>query len=145
MKREPIIQHSLTYAIFFILIALASGCVGAKVRTYSGDNLKKSEVSVIKGRYYYALLFYESIVIESVDGKAVRATKVELLPGKHEIRMKKYVINLFGFPPVYGYATLNVEAGHKYKIKSSLLCDRDDLVEIKDLNTGITVFSGHWY
>ena len=138
MKRETIIQWLSICAVFLILVVLASGCVGPRVRTYSGDKLTKSEVAVIKGRYYFALLFYDCVDIYSIDGKYPKATKVEVLPGWHELVILHYVINLGGYPPERVRAAFNFEAGHEYKIKWPFL---SPLVKIIDVNTGVTIFS----
>jgi len=144
MKRETIIQRLSICATFLILVVLASGCVGPRVRTYSGDKLTKSEVAVIKGRYYFALLYYDCIYIYKVDGSYPNGTQVQVLPGWHELDIRHYVINLFGFPPNCLRVGYNFEAGHEYRIKAPLMGDTGDLVEIKDVNTGITIFSEPW-
>jgi hypothetical protein len=155
MKRESVIQmFSICVALIFVV--LTSGCVsiGRTKKSYSGDKLHKSEVAVIKGRYYYALLYYDGVVIYKIDGKCMGlphfepflpgSTKVEVLPGWHELVILHYVINLFGFPPNCVRAAFNFEAGHKYRIKTPLLTDTGDLVTIIDVNTGVTIFSDAW-
>jgi hypothetical protein len=125
------------------LVVLASGCVGPRIRTYSGDKLTKSEVAVIKGRYYFALLYYDCIDIK-VIGSYPKGTQVQVLPGWHELIIRHYVINLLGFPPNCVRAAYNFEAGHEYRIKAPLMGDTGDLVEIIDVNTGVTIFSEPW-
>jgi hypothetical protein len=157
MKRKSVIRvFSICVALIFVV--LASGCVsiGPAKKSYSGDKLQKSEVAVIRGRYYYALLYYDGVVIYKIDGKYMGlesatfaefspgSTKVEVLPGWHELVILHYVINLFGFPPNCVRAAFNFEAGHKYRIKTPLLTDTGDLVTIIDVNTGVTIFSDTW-
>ncbi len=145
MKREFIIQGFLICAAFLISVVLTSGCVGPRVRTYSGDTLEKSEVAVIKGRYYYALLYYDCINIYSVDDSYQGATKVEVLYGRHELVIEHYVINLFGYPPECVRVAFNFEAGHEYKIKklfNRLLIEEG--IKIIDVTTGAIILTQPW-
>ena len=144
MKREFIIQ-GFPICVALIFFVLTSGCVSiTPKKSYSGDKLPKSEVAVMKGRYYYALLYFDVVEIYKIDGKCMRSTKVEVLPGWHELVILNYVINLFGLPPDCVRAAFNFEAGHKYRIKTPLVFQRGDLVTIIDVNTGVTIFSGAW-
>lgn len=76
-----------------------------------------------------------------IGGKRVGASKVEVLPGRHELFIIHYIINLLGYPPECKWAGLNFEAGHEYKIKAPF---KSDLVEIIDVNTGAIIFSEIW-
>ena len=140
MKRKSIIQ-GFPICVALIFVVLTSGCVGPRVRAYSGDKLQKPEVAVIKGRYYFTPLYYDCVDIYSIDGSILEATKVEILPGWHKLVIEHYVINLFGYPPECVHAEFNFEAGHEYKIKSPFI---SDLIEIIDVNTGVTIFSHAW-
>ncbi len=147
MKREPIIQmFSIFTALIFVVFA--SGCisVGPTVRTYSGDKLQKSEVAVIKGWWTFALLGYEGLDIYALDGNNLRATKVEVLPGKHSLTIRWYHFGFTLLPPFEQYeryteAEFNFEAGHKYKIKYRY--EKGILIEgvkIIDVTTGAIIW-----
>jgi hypothetical protein len=131
--------------IFAILI---SGCVGAKVRTYNVSESQKSEVAVIKGSWHLTPLYYKSIEIYMIDGKCPDATQVEVLPGWHELVILNYTfsfVQLFPGPPTPCVrAAFNCEAGHEYKIKTASFVHKGSLIEIVDVNTGVTIFSGKW-
>ncbi len=143
MERKSIIRpFSICVALIFVLSA--SGCVGPAVKTYSGRKSQKSEIAVIKGRYYFALLYYDCIEIYKVDGSYSNGTQIQVLPGWHELLIRHYVINLFGFPPNCVRAASNFEGGHEYRIKAPLMGDTGDLLEIVDVNTGVTIFSAPW-
>ncbi len=138
---------SYTKSIFaaFILAILTSGCVGAKVRTYSGAELQRSEVAVIKGKWYLTPLYYQSFEIYAVDDKKTSSTQVEVLPGWHELEIINYTFSFIaiapGGPCPCIRVAFNCEAGHEYKIKAALI---SDLIEITDVNTGVTIFSKRW-
>jgi len=121
IKRESIIQGFLICATLIFLV-LTSGCVsiGTTVRTYSGDKLQKSEVAVIKGWWLFVLLGYEGLDIYSIDDAILKATKVEVLPGRHELVIRNYSFSFvapIGAPPEFVQMAFNFEAGHEYKIK----------------------------
>jgi len=146
-SRRSII-HELLIFVPIILVILTSGCVGAKVRTYSLPELQKTEVAVIKGRWYLTPIYYKSIEIYMVDGKVPAATQVEVLPGWHELVIENYTfsfVQLFPGPPIpCARAAFNCEAGHEYKIKTADFVSEGGLIEIVDVNTGVTIFSGKW-
>jgi len=140
MKPEPIIQRfSICAALIFIV--LTSGCaIGPTIRTYSGDKLQKSEVAVMKGSWFFALLGYGGFDIYRLDGKDLRATKVEVLPGWHTLIIRNYSFSFvapIGAPPLYAGVEFNFEAGHEYKIKSKSLI-KDDYY-IVDVSTGALI------
>jgi hypothetical protein len=67
--------QELSIFLALILIILTSGCAGPKLRTYSGDEIQKSEVAVIQGRYYFTPLYYDSVIIYNIDdGKFLGVT-----------------------------------------------------------------------
>ena len=141
MKRQSIIRGFPICMALLIFVVLTSGCfsVTPKVRTYSGDKLQKSEVAVIKGKYYHVpLFFFENIDIYRFDGSKVETTEVEALPGWHELVVMRYSIRLFADVPESCMASSNFEASHEYKIKWPFWRDRARIV---DVNTGVTIFS----
>jgi hypothetical protein len=139
MRRKSIIQ-GISICVALILVILTYGCVGPTIRTYSGDKLQKSEVAVIKGRYYFTPLNYVCVDIQSVDDSILKATKVEVLPGWHELVIKHYIINLFGSPPEFAQVTFNFEAGHEYKIKTHF----NHNVDIMDVTTDAIILTEHF-
>jgi hypothetical protein len=145
MKREYIIQR-FPICLALIFIVLTSGCaIGPTIRTYSGDKLQKSEVAVMKGSWLFVLLGYGGFDVYSVDGKDLRATKVEVLPGWHTLIIRDYSFSFvapMGAPPRYAGVTFNFEAGHEYKIKSKSLI-KDDYY-IVDVSTGATISEFSW-
>jgi hypothetical protein len=135
---------SIYAALIFVVVT--SGCaIGPTIRTYSGDKLQKSEVAVVKGQWEFYLLGYGGLDIYSVDGNELRATKVEVLPGWHELVIRLYVFAFLpwgGSPPRYAYVAYNFEAGHEYKIKSKSLI-KDDYY-IVDASTGAITWEFSW-
>lgn len=145
MKRESITQ-GFPICAALIFVVLASGCLGPKMRNYSGDNLQKPEVAVIKGFYYFTPFAYLSIDIYSVDDSFPEATNVEVLPGRHELEIRSWSISFLPFgmnaPPECARVAFNLEAGHEYKILIRGLAKK--YVEIKDVTTGATILSQPW-
>jgi hypothetical protein len=142
MKRESIIQGFPICVALLIFVVLTTGCVGPTVRTYSGNKLQKSEVAVIKGRYYsFPLFWFENIDIHRFDHSIVDTTEVEALPGWHELVVTRYSIKLFPSDVECARAAFSFEAGHEYRIKSPFFSHR---MEIIDVNTGITIFTQTW-
>jgi hypothetical protein len=148
MKRKSIIQvFSICAALIFVL--LTSGCIGPTVRTYSGDKLQKSEVAVIKGWYGFYLLGETEMYIHSIDDSDLKATKVEVLPGWHElviIHSDAYSGFIWGggVSSDRVKVAFNFEAGHEYKIKylyKGLLIEG---IKIIDVTTGAIIFSQPW-
>jgi hypothetical protein len=145
MNRESIIQRFPICAAFLILVVLASGCVGPRVRTYSGDKLQKSEIAVIKGFCYYWLLRYDCLDIYEIDGSILKATNVEVSPGWHALVIRHYNFSLgalLGIPPDYADTALNFEAGHEYKIKYHF--PKLIGIDIIDVTTGAKIDTGYW-
>jgi hypothetical protein len=148
MKQKSIIQgFSICAALIFVV--LTSGCVGPTVRTYSGDKLQKSEVAVIKGWCFSYLFAYECIDIYRIDDSYPKATKVEVLPGRHELIIRDYVISLSPWGPAPGCqqairASFNFEAGHEYKINTHFMGLLEKGVDIIDVTTGAPVYSQSW-
>jgi hypothetical protein len=145
MKRKSILQGSSICATI-VLVILTSGCLGPKVRNYSGDNLQKSEVAVVKGFYYFTPFAYISIDIYRVDDSRPEATNVVVLPGWHELGIRSWSISFLPFgmnaPPECARVALNFEAGHEYKILIRGVAKEN--VEIKDVTTGVTILSKPW-
>ncbi len=149
---KPCRQSSILRAFLIfgaiILAILTSGCVGTKVKTYGGDELQKTETAVIKGSYYFSPAWYHSIEIWDVDGKRPQATQVEVLPGWHELIILETVFSFFavfpGGPSFCVQASCDFEAGHEYRIKTTTFIDKNDLMEIVDVNTGVTICSNKW-
>jgi hypothetical protein len=150
MNRTSSIQGLQICAAFLIFVVLTSGCaVGPKVRAYSGDKLQKSEVTVIKGWYYFTPLYYDRVDIYMIDGSYPKATKVEILPGWHELVIRNYVISLSPLGPVPGClravrAAFDFEAGHEYRIKTQNPFRQTEGVKIIDVTTGAIIFSQPW-
>jgi hypothetical protein len=139
MKRQSIIQGFPICVVLLIFVVLTSGCVGPTVTTLSAVKLQNSEVAVIKGRYYFTLLSYDCVEVNSIDYRIERTTNLEFPPGRHELLILHsanylLLVNNFKCAP----ALLNFEAGHEYKIKLPFLSNR---VRIIDVNTGVTIFS----
>lgn len=122
--------------------------MGPAMKIHSVDKLQE-EVAIIKGRYYFTPLYYDGVLILKIDGIYVgytrddplpASTKVEVLPGWHELvilhSIIPYVVANNYHECVRG--AFNFEAGHEYKIKSPFF---SHLVEIVDVNTGVTIFS----
>ena len=145
MKRESIIQGFSTCVALLIFFVFASGCisVGPAVRTYSGDKLQKSEVAVIKGWWTFYLIGYQGVDIYSIDGTVLRATKVEVLPGWHELDIRYYffsMIALVGAPFDYAQVGFNFEAGHEYRIKTHFKANAE-YIDIVDVTTGANILT----
>jgi hypothetical protein len=122
MKRESIIQGFLIcVALIFLVSAYGCVSVGPTVRAYSGDKLQKSEVAVIKGWWFFSLFGYDGIDIYKIDGNYPKATKVEVLPGWHELAIRNYDFCFLPWGLCHGdllaLVAFNFEAGHEYKIK----------------------------
>ncbi len=145
MKRKTIIQTFSIWAVS-VFIILTSGCaIGPTIRTYSGDKLQKSEVAVIKGAWFFALLGYGGQNIDSVDGNELQVTKVEVLPGWHKLVIRDYAIGFLPWgssPSCYATVEYNFEAGHKYIIQPKSLF-KDDYF-IVDANTGAIISEFSW-
>lgn len=147
MKRKSINQgFSICLALIFFV--LASGCVGPTVRTYKADKLPKPEVAVIKGYYVFALFGYMTIDIWEVDTvgrtKPLKATKVEVLPGWHELTIRILSETWSGGRYLrYQRVAFNAEAGHEYKIRSPWegFGIRKGRIDIIDVNTGAIILS----
>ena len=142
MKRKSYMQQFAIW-VALIIIVLTSGCVriGPTVKTYSGDKLQESEVAIIKGWWTFYLIGYQGIDIYSIDGTTLRATKVEVLPGRHELDIRYYffsMIALVGAPFDYARVTFNFEAGHEYRIKTHSNCEYIDII---DINTGANILT----
>jgi hypothetical protein len=155
MKREFIIQ-GFPICVALIFFVLTSGCVSiTPKKSYSGDKLPKSEVAVIKGWYYFSLLNSEAVIINNIDGKYLGptnefqilflpgpgATKVEVLPGWHELLIVHDTTGWLSGSRECVRAAFNFEAGHEYKIKTPFI---GDWIKMMDVNTGVTIFSEIW-
>ena len=153
MKRESIIQmFSICVALIFVIIT--SGCVsiGPTMKSYNGDKLQKSEVAVIKGWLLIGVFQYEGIDIYGIDGSTLEATKVEVLPGWHELVIRRYVFVFFpklpwgeDTPPSYAPVAFNFEAGHEYKIKYWMVGILTEGVKIIDVTTGAIILTQPWH
>jgi len=144
MKRKSIIQVFSIYAAL-IFVLLTSGCVGPTVMTYSGDKLQKSEFAVIKGGYDFYLLGGNRNYIWRIDDSYTEDTKVEVLPGRHELVIKHFIYYLLGGSSsdcIRG--AFNFEAGHEYKIKYLYKGIFREGVKIIDVTTGAMIFSQSW-
>ena len=146
MKLKSIIQVlSICAALIFVL--LTSGCVGPTVRTHSGDKLQKSEVAVIKGWYGFYLLGDTKMYIERIDDSSPEATKVEVLPGWHELVIRYYVAGqglIWGggyYFSGFVQGAFNFEAGHEYEIKGLYKGILIEGAKIIDVTTGAIIFS----
>ena len=120
MKGKPNIEGLSIFAILTLLIPTSGCIVGPTIRTYSGYRLQKSEVAVIKGWGFLSLFGYAGIDIYNIDGSPVNATKVEVLPGRHELVIRNYglsFVTFYGSRPDYARVAFDFEAGHEYKIK----------------------------
>jgi len=141
------INHVFSICAGLIFVLLTSGCVGPTVRTHSGDKLQKSEVAVIRGWYAFYILSVESIYIYRIDDTYPEATKVEVLPGWHELVIKRYEYHPFELFPGAAYTSgfvqgaFNFEAGHEYKIKGMYKGIYIEGVKIIDVTTGDIIFS----
>ncbi|OGP95067.1 MAG: hypothetical protein A2157_19885 [Deltaproteobacteria bacterium RBG_16_47_11] len=152
MKRKSMVQAFPACVVFLILLVLTSACAGptSTVRTYSDNKLPESEVAVIRGWYYFLPGAYRCIDIYKVDDSYPKAIKVELLPGRHELIIRDYVIQIISpWGPAPGcsgivYATINFEPGHEYKIKTLYKGILEEGIKIVDVTTGAIVFSGSW-
>ena len=72
----------------------------------------------------------------------LKATKVEVLPGRHRLIVSIYTS--FGLsPPLENLLKVpsNAEIGHEYKIKYRLVGFRKAHVYVKVVNTGTIIFS----
>jgi len=124
MKRKSIIR-GLSIYLALVFIVLTSGCasIAPTTKSYSGDRLQKSEVAIIKGWWFYKLFGYDGIDIYSIDGNYLEATKVEVLPGWHEVIIWNHDFCFLPWEscdgPSYARAAFNFEAGHEYEIKGS--------------------------
>jgi hypothetical protein len=132
-----------------ISVILASGCVrlGPAVRTYSGDRLQKSEVAIIKGWWYSIILVWDSIKIYEIDGCSVNTTKLEVLPGRHELVIRNNdgsLVALMSTPEKRARVDYNFEAGHEYKIKYWFKGILIEGVEIIDISTGDIIYRQPW-
>jgi len=144
MKRKSIIQVFSIYAAL-IFVLLTSGCVGPTVWTYEGDRLPKSEVAVIKGGFYYYLLAHRTYIYR-IDDSYPEATKVSVLPGRHELVIKYVEYGLLGNDTSSRCVreAFNFEAGHEYKIKYLYEGIFREGVKIIDVTTGAIIFSQPW-
>jgi len=145
MKQESITQGFLICAVL-IFVILTFGCaIGPTIKTYSGDNLQKSEVAVIKGYWLFLLLAWGGLDIYSIDDTILKATKAEVLPGRHELVIRDYsfsLVSIVGAPFYFAKVAFNFEAGHEYKIKSKSPI-KDDYY-IVDVNTGAVISEFSW-
>jgi hypothetical protein len=91
-------------------------------------------------------LGYQEYEIYSIDGSYPKATKVEVLPGRHELIIREYVISLspWGGPAKCVNAAFDFEAGHKYKIKTLYKGILIEGIKIVDVATGAIIFSQPW-
>jgi hypothetical protein len=149
MKRESIIQGVPICVALLIFAVLTSGCVrlGPAVRTYSGDKLQKSEIAIIKGWWYSIILLWDSIEISKIDGKPVNTTKLEVLPGPHElviINNGGSLVALVSAPEKWTRVDCNFEAGHEYKIKYWFKGILIEGVKIIDVATGAIIYRQPW-
>ena len=91
------------------------------MKSYTGDKLQKSEVAVIKGWWDFTPFGYSGIDIYSIDSNYLKATKVDVLPGWHELVIRDYDFSFLPWgltqPTRYADVAFNFEAGHEYKIK----------------------------
>ncbi len=148
MNRKSIIEGVSVFVAFIPLI-LISGCVvGPKVSTYTGDTVQKSGVAVIKGGCFFFLLGYECIKIDRIDGNALEATNVEVLPGMHELEIIDYTFSFFGLAPSplspRARLDFNFEPGHEYKIQAHFEGILRKGADIIDVNTG-AIITQLWY
>jgi hypothetical protein len=147
MKRKSII-HGFPIYLALIFVVLASGCVsiGPTTKGYSGDKLQKSEVAVIEGCWFLSLLGYDGIDIYSIDGNYLEATKVEVLPGWHELIIWNYDLCFLPWGlcdgPSYARVAFNFEAGHEYKIKGPGIGTPG--FKIVDVATGAIIHTLPW-
>ena len=147
MKRKSIIQGFLIY-LALIFVVLASGCVSIRpaTKTYSGDRLQKSEVAVIKGWPFYKVFGYDGIDIYSVDGKYIETTKVEVLPGWHELVIWNYGFRFLPWGSCDGHSharvAFNFKAGHEYEIKGEGIGTSG--LKIVDVATGAIIHTLPW-
>jgi len=140
-------ERSIKSIFIILLLVMFSGCVGPPVRTYEGNKLPKSEVAVIKGWYVFYLLGVKDMYIYRIDDGYPEATKVEVLPGRHELVIK----DERGASLIYGGGSsrcareaFNFEAGHEYKIKYLYKGIFEEGVKIIDVTTGAMIFSQPW-
>jgi hypothetical protein len=143
MKRKSIVQGFLICAIS-VFIVLTHGCVGTTVRTYGGDKLPKSEVAVIKGFHSTVILPFVGLSEVGIeicyvdDGQLLEATKVEVLPGWHELVIRSYESP--GDHSRFYRMSFNAEAGHKYEIRRRWDSLRKIVnITIVDVNTSATI------
>lgn len=113
MKRvwSSVLRFALLSCLLVVLVACTT------VQTYSGPQLPRDKIAVIKGAWNEYIIV--SIVgnLLKVDGQPVSGDEIEVLPGKREV-----VVFLTAFGP--GHTTSGIpqtfsfvaEAGHVYKV-----------------------------
>ncbi len=92
------------------------------------------------------LLAYGGIDIYSVDGNYLGATKVEVLPGWHELEIRDYSFSFvapIGAPSQFAHVAFNFETGPEYKIKYWYKGVLIEGVKIIDVTTGAIILTQH--
>jgi len=106
--------------IFSILgiVLILSAC--GTTRTYSGASLQPDKVAIIEDSWNEYFIISITANINKFDGKDISSDKVEALAGQHEIVVNltyyQGLLTLSGDPETY---TINVEAGHKYRVNGN--------------------------
>jgi hypothetical protein len=105
----------INYIILCLLcLTLGSSCV--TMQAYTGDQLPKEEVAIIKTNMES---WFRNTWISEIDGKPVDIinTKIEVLPGIHTLRIQ-VKDSEFAQPVYVGVDTITFEAkaGHVYRI-----------------------------
>jgi hypothetical protein len=149
------------YISILLVALLAFGC--ATPRMYEGPKLPREQIATIKVSRSHWLYFpptffgVSGIDILGIEGKGINLlanrliTRIEVLPGFHKVfvQVRKEVwvgSNLTGPIQLYEahqnlYLELNVEAGHKYKIKVPYWWKKGSLIRVVDVGSEEVVAS----
>lgn len=113
MKRawSDVLRLALLSCLLVVLVACTT------VQTYSGPQLPRDKIAVIKGAWneYIIVSVYGSVL--KVDGQTVSGDEIEVLPGKREVVVFLTIIGpgqiVSGIPQTFSFIA---EAGHVYKV-----------------------------
>lgn len=130
-------NYKLNLIILSAVILALSGCA-TTVRTYPGEPLPPEKVAILKGACNEYIVTAVCAYIQKVDDQRAAGDKVEVLPGKHDV---KVYLALHGIMTIVGKPrtfSINTEAGHTYIIDGTW-SKSNNQIWIVDKQTGAII------
>ena len=121
-------RFSVRVMVLAIFLVGLTACASTTTREYSGPELPADQTALVESGPYTE--------IEVVDGRAVGALKVAVLPGTHSVALRpsehgQPIRDYWFYSRSTGSVSFNAEAGHRYLVYVDFVPDEGPADEQK--------------